>query len=452
MRAPRIGLAGLFTLIAAATGDGQVTVPIRTLGPAEASSPAIFKAISGVRLLSDGRVLVNDGAGRQVVMLDPTLQHATVVIDSAAGRNTSYGAAGGGLLGYLADSSLFVDAASQAFVVLDPAGKVGRVMPVTGRNSTPALTSQTGAYGYPGFSAAFGVVFEAPPGPGSPRRPAPGEPDILYLARDTDAVVRYDLLMRKMDTLGPITTGRGTLERITSSGLKAEPRSNLGPLVAVGDGWGLMSDGSVAIVRGRDYRIDWINADGTRTSSPRVAHDWRQFSDADKVHFADSLNLQLDSTDSAARARWRADSIARATGKGDSVNAERVKAMATTVARMGATGLEAEFLMRAAGTPPSRPPNPQVRLQASEIPDYLPALDIANGRVRGDGDNNLWVRVRQVAGTDGVVYDIVNRQGVLIDRVRIPSGKSIVGFGSGGVIFLTSSDAGVVRLERARWK
>ena len=34
-------------------------------------------------------------------------------------------------------------------------------------------------------------------------------------------------------------------------------------------------DGSVAILRGRDYHIDWINADGSRVSSPKMPFDWK---------------------------------------------------------------------------------------------------------------------------------------------------------------------------------
>jgi hypothetical protein len=40
-----------------------------------------------------------------------------------------------------------------------------------------------------------------------------------------------------------------------------------------------------------------------------------------------------------------------------------------------------------------------------------------------------------------LVYDIVNRKGELTQRVRLPEGRSIAGFGKGGTVYLMSQDA-----------
>ena len=40
------------------------------------------------------------------------------------------------------------------------------------------------------------------------------------------------------------------------------------PAFPVVDEWGIMPDGRVAVLRGRDYRIDWIGADGARRWEP----------------------------------------------------------------------------------------------------------------------------------------------------------------------------------------
>ena len=44
-----------------------------------------------------------------------------------------------------------------------------------------------------------------------------------------------------------------------------------------------LPDGSVAILRGSDYNIEWINADGTRVSTPKMPFDWKRLSDDDKA-------------------------------------------------------------------------------------------------------------------------------------------------------------------------
>ena len=50
----------------------------------------------------------------------------------------------------------------------------------------------------------------------------------------------------------------------------------------------------------------------------------------------------------------------------------------------------------------------------------------------------------------GSVYDVINRQGVLIDRIQVPPGRVIAGFGPGGVVYIGVVDGNITRLERAR--
>jgi hypothetical protein len=50
-----------------------------------------------------------------------------------------------------------------------------------------------------------------------------------------------------------------------------------------------------------------------------------------------------------------------------------------------------------------------------------------------------------------LVYDVINAKGELLERVRLPLGRAIAGFGRGGTVYLTSGD--ITRgfyLERSR--
>jgi hypothetical protein len=73
--------------------------------------------------------------------------------------------------------------------------------------------------------------------------------------------------------------------------------------------------------------------------------------------------------------------------------------------------------------------------------------------VRADLDGNLWIRTippKPVPG--GPVYDIVNRGGELVDRLQVPPGYTLVGFGRGKVVFLSMRDPSGVHLARVRLK
>jgi hypothetical protein len=86
-----------------------------------------------------------------------------------------------------------------------------------------------------------------------------------------------------------------------------------------------------------------------------------------------------------------------------------------------------------------------------QLPDYKPPFFA--GAVRADSEGHLWIRTiptRAIAG--GPVYDVVNRQGELVERVQLPQGRTVAGFGAGGVVYLVSRDGDNTVLERARVK
>jgi hypothetical protein len=53
---------------------------------------------------------------------------------------------------------------------------------------------------------------------------------------------------------------------------------------------------------------------------------------------------------------------------------------------------------------------------------------------------------------DQPVYDVVNQQGQIVDRVLLPPFRTIAGFGPGVVYMAVKDAAGVVHLEKARIK
>jgi hypothetical protein len=84
----------------------------------------------------------------------------------------------------------------------------------------------------------------------------------------------------------------------------------------------------------------------------------------------------------------------------------------------------------------------------SELPDYKPAFFA--GSLRVDSRGNLWIRtIPTKAFPGGPVYDVIDRQGALVERVQIPEGRTIVGFGPGDTVYLSVREGRVSYLEKA---
>jgi hypothetical protein len=93
-----------------------------------------------------------------------------------------------------------------------------------------------------------------------------------------------------------------------------------------------------------------------------------------------------------------------------------------------------------------------------QIADYVPP--VRAGSVKPDEDGNLWILpTTSLQARGGLLYDVVNRQGQIIERVQLPAGRDIVGFGPGGIVYLfhietpsrgLGSPPARIFLERAR--
>lgn len=54
-----------------------------------------------------------------------------------------------------------------------------------------------------------------------------------------------------------------------------------------------------------------------------------------------------------------------------------------------------------------------------------------------------------VSAAGGFTYDVVNRNGDVFERVQLPKGHVLVGFGAHNVVYLTKIDGKATYLERA---
>ena len=458
--ATKIVMAIAGTAIAAASAAAQSTPPaaskgldlppIRQLGAVSATAKEKLGNVTAIRPLSDGRVLVNEPMSRRVLLFDTTLQDFTVVADSTPATNNAYGGRIAGLVAYRGDSTLFVDPQSLSMLVLDPAGKVARVMSVPNAQDAMAFA---GVLGSAGVDPQGRLVYRASPRfefrggmPGAAGGP-PRMPDMP----DSASIFRIDLATRKIDTLGYIKTPKVKMNTSQDENGRITMTSEINPLPVV-DEWAVTPDGWVALVRGRDYHIDWISPDGARTSTPKIPFEWQRLSDEDKVAFIDSVK--------AARERMGASApMAMTPGGGQQIimGGGPPPGGAGAEQRMvivGGAAAAAEGAARRPGAPGQAGPGggsftpPQMKfVDPSELPDYKPVF--LNGFVRADAEGNVWIRtIPTKAMAGGPVYDVVNRKGELVERVQIPVGRTITAFGP-GVVYLTSRDGQVTKLEKA---
>jgi len=392
---------------------------VHPLGPIEARCSGTFGNVKGVRQLSDGSVLVSDNSRLQLLLFDSTLSHSRVILDSVSGarfRYLRYRSHTGLLAPFTAESTLFLDEASSAYLVVGPHGEMARVIGIPGNDlanirNMSALFTQV-------IDPAGRLVYQTT---ATPLMQVKGHPLQAGPRADSVALVRTRPVTGDLDTLAwirvPTTYGN-------------PPLVNPVPL---NDDWALFADGSIAIVREYDFHVDWIGPDGTVRHTGRTPFDWQRLTDSAKEALTDS-----------AHAYYVAHPLPNYT---------------TFLGVDNGTRTYAAFA-------PDAVPD-------SALPDYAPPF--GGHTALGDADMHLWIAVfsngqlppadlaipsggRSTAPPppppagprDGLVYDVIDRNGALIDRVQIPGGTTIAGFGPGGAVYLTSREGDGVHLVRAR--
>lgn len=438
-------LGALTLLGAASVGTTQQLPAIRQLGPVVAMSTETFGPAVFVRHARNG-VLVNDVQGRRLLMFDSTLSSFSVVADTTPATANAYSGRTGGLIAYRGDSTLFVDAQSMSMLVIDPDGKVGRVMSVP--RSQDAMVLGNPALGTPAFDGSGRLVYRGMPRPimAPPSRDGSFTPPT---SPDSVAVVAVNLTSRQVDTVGWTLVPKVKVDMQRDDNGRVSISMVANPLPVVDD-WAVLSDGSIALVRGRDYHVDWVRPDGSREASPKIPFEWRRLSDEDKVAFLDSVKAARERM-AAANAPAASTTVVSGGGSATGGGADQRTRPAREGGQMivmggGPGGAGGPGGPGGAGPMGARAIN---LVQPSELPDYQPPFFA--GAVRADADGRLWIRTTTGSAT-GFVYDVINSKGELVDRVQAPKDRTIVGFGAGGIVYLAAREGTRTKLEKASVK
>ncbi len=395
----------LLATVAQAQTPAPSRAAIRPLGAIIAKAPITFDTLINVRGFSDGRVLVNDPIGLRLLTLDPTFSKVTIWSDTTGATKYNYGTQIAVMMPVAGDSSVMLEQRSNSLVMIDPQGTFGRVYALPKTSDAPAVALST-MYGGAGIDPQGRLVHFGRPNPiANPQLPC--TPTKPAMTADSVPLVRANFESRQIDTIAQLRFSYITGDIIENPSQKGcwQWRQKADVLPYYGDQWMLLADGTVAIVRQLDYHMDWIAPDGTKTSSPKMPFDWRPIPVEEKQRMMDSVAKIMDSV-AAARP-----------------------------------------------IPPGAPPGfkPPVRptVGLTEIPDYYPPTRL--GSMKLDFDGNLWIpptTSRDARG--GLLYDVVNRKGEVIERVQLPAGRSIAAFVPGGRVVLRAAEGKKVTLELAR--
>ncbi len=435
-------------------------IATRMLPAASATTTDTIMSVAAVRQLPNGNVLVNDQTRRRLSMFDKDMKFVSVIADSTTSTNNAYGVQPGGLLAYRGDSTLFVEPAGLSMLVIDPAGKIVRTMAAPRANDVRALLG--GNQGWPGFDADGRLVYRAPFQITSMRAPQPGQPFMPPIPPDSAVLVRFDLNTRKLDSLGFFKTPKinMSITQTANGGMSMTSFNNPLPVV---DDWAVMSDGTVAIVRGQDYHVDFFDASKKLTEGDKIPYEWQRMNDEDKTKFLDSAKVAIEAQQKAMRAQMAAGGPVTFGGPGGGpvqfggpggAGAAGAERMVMTI-RGGIDGGGGGGNLPARGAAPAGAPGnieipPVQMVPISDLPDYKPVF--GPGSVRPDMDGRLWVRTIPTKVIAGTLYEVIDGAGKLVDRVQVPPNSTIAGFGKGGIVYLGVRDASGLKLQRISLK
>lgn len=381
----------------------QKDIPIRRLSAPLVSTISFLVPTVRVSELPDGRVLARDNAGRQLLLFDSLLAGSKLLADADGKSGTFYSPHPTGFasppLRFPGDTMLLIDLSAPGFLAVTPDGRLGTTI------SHPISADLQASNDKDGDSGAFDNLGRFIYRAYRPRRiPKYGEKQSTS-SRDTIAIVRADLDRRKVDTIAHYSVSfvPGIDIALDSATGRRSASQVINPFPMGPDGWAVLSTGTVGIVRQQDYHVDWIAQDGKQSKTAKLPFDWKVITEAEKIARIDSMKRAIDSL-KTARPSYGLARFTRRGADGSAIGTDTVRATFSFVA-------------------------------LDQMPDYYPPL--REGAVKADRDGNLWILPSTSASArGGLLYDVVSEKDGLHERVQLPSGCVIAGFGAKRAVFL----------------
>ena len=392
------GVAGCAPNDAAAPSGA---VPRHVLGEPEVVS-GDFGAVNGIRVRPDGSLLVADGTGGELVLLD--LDQGTRTVVGGRGEGPGEYQAPTRIWPLPGDSALLLDVANNRLTVLTPDLSFGATRPMFEMDpeggilflNPQAIDGSGRMYTTNGFSMNIAIA-GADNGSGA----------------DSIPVVRATL-----DDLTPDTVARLAPESTS----RIEMRGNQGDRMVTmqrvpyspSDSWGAAPDGSVVVARAADYHLEWISFDGSVRSGGPVAWDAIPVGQAEKQAWVEGQSGRSVQTATFM------------TGGGGGASP-----------RSGIGSAASRTMSFGAGSDD---------VDDYEWPETLPPF---TGRILIDPEGRAWLRRHQPVGAP-FLYDIFTPDAEHAGMVEMAEGHTVIGFGDGVVYATFKDEVDLVYIARYR--
>jgi sugar lactone lactonase YvrE len=351
----RIVILALMASLAAAAEP-----PARKLAPAPIKIAAPIAHITAVYELASGKLLVSDVKTPRLSLIDPVTGTVSPVglPGAAADQYTEPGGFYPGSNGTV----LLADHSGPRALIISPAGQITGGYPTAQKGVRSSSDSDTDITRLDG--RGFAYIMDRG---NSMRLLEAGEP------AGTADLVRLDPAKQTVETVAKLMIPKA--KRISSENGLTLTRSTVGDPA---DGWAVLRDGRVAIVRAAPYRVEWIGVDGRSTQGPQISFDPIPYTQQDRDAYLQSL------------------------GAGASVGASVAGGGKASTA-----DLDRKF--------------------AAVKPPFSPDDVIASPAGR------IWVKRSAPFGAATVTYDVFDGTGARVDRVEFPKDSRVVGFGPASV-------------------
>jgi hypothetical protein len=372
----RLLIASAFAVAAMGGGDLTGQVPELRLSEPVASFPQEFSAVRGLLELPDGRLLVADGLGQALMVVD--LAAATADTIGRPGQGPEEYRQPDGLYALPDGAILLVDLGNGRLTELGSDLSFGPTMPFT--QGDPALGGMS--LRIPEDIDRAGRIYYQTRGNISPGAPLP----------DSGAVLRWDRDSGETDTLATVKLQE--MRRTTSGGRNNQQVSISPVMLSPQDGWAAAPDGRVAVVRSSPYRVDWVLSDGRIVMGPAVDYRPVRVGRGEKTAYL--AERQRNSVSVSVQVE----------------NGRRSMAFS----RGGRSG--------------------EPDIDAYEWPEVMPPFDATSVEIAISGE--LWVK-RFGAADAPPTYDVFDGEGRLVRQVILPESRELVAFGD-GVVYVVRID------------
>ena len=387
------GTAIVWLLALSCVAAAQTQPKTRSLDRPDGTFAEPFSDIAGLRHLGNGRLIVAD-----------RLEKAVRVLDFDAGSFDEVGRVGSGpgefqipgrLLALPGDSTLLVDFGNNRLSILGPDGRIHRSTsmqqtfkgPDGGTGMTLIMPEVTDARGRIYFDM-MGSFTMGPDGP-----------------PDSSAIVRWTLDSERYDTVAmlPNPMAGGATMRAGGSGGGFSFTSLGGGPLSPRPGWSVTPNGTTALAWPEPYHLETVQQDGPRRAGPAVPYQPVRVTEADKDAWADGM-------------------------AGGAV-------MVVSGSSSSSGGGGRSFTM------PRPDPDDQ------EWPEFKPPF--ASRGIWAAAENRIWVQ-RYVQADAAEMYDVFDTTGTLVERITLPAGRTLIGFGPGLVYLVNTDEDDLQWLERYR--